>query len=675
MVIQLLNVTNFFHKGIWCMIMDFKENNLKGPPSAPSQVYEFLGTVAPFDVLDREELLHLASCMEIVFFPKGQRIVSRGDPVYGHLYIIQQGAARVFLVDENGEELLLDIRGEGDYFGATSILEDKPATFDISAEEDLIALMLPAGELKRLVARHPVFKRYFSFSMARTVQAIRQSGDFQGRIPLGECAFNLDVYMSGKGVADLMQKEVLTCPPDVSVRAAAQLMTERGVSSIVVSGNGLQPLGIITDNDLRTKVLAANLSPETSVAGIMSCPVKTISPDAYAFDAVLSMSQYGVRLLAVMGEDRMVGIISEHDLQMESGSSPVQVIGEIERATSLEALISMRPRIDSVLEMMLRQGGPVKHLVAIVTELNDRLALRILKLAEEQMEKDGYGNPPAAYSWVAFGSEGRREQTLHTDQDNALFFAPVQGEDEAACKEWFLRFSELVVECLERSGIPRCPGGIMASNPQWCQSEEWWQDTYLSWITEPNPENLLMATIFFDFRPIYAGTKFPHVLQSHLLDSIRRSRLFIRYMARIALYNRPPLSLLKRFVVEKSGEHKNRIDLKGKGLSPVVDAARLLSLDLGIKSQNTLDRLAEINQRGVLDNESYGDLCEAYEFIVYLQISNHLDALAKDEEPDNFLNPEDLNNLQRKMLKESFSVISRLQELIEFNYHTRVVDI
>jgi CBS domain-containing protein len=379
--------------------------------------------------------------------------------------------------------------------------------------------------------------------------------------------------------------------------------------------------------------------------------------------------------LAVMGEDRMVGIISEHDLQMEAGSSPVQVIGEIERATSLEALISMRPRIDSVLEMMLRQGGPVKHLVAIVTELNDRLALRILKLAEEQMEKDGYGNPPAAYSWVAFGSEGRREQTLHTDQDNALFFAPVQGQDEAVCKEWFLRFSELVVECLERSGIPRCPGGIMASNPQWCQSEAWWQDTYLNWIREPNPENLLMATIFFDFRPIYAATKFPYVLQSHLLDSIRRSRLFIRYMARIALYNRPPLSLLKRFVVEKSGEHKNRIDLKGKGLSPVVDAARLLSLDLGIKSQNTLDRLEEINQRGVLDNELYGDLCEAYEFIVYLQISNHLDALAKDEEPDNFLNPEDLNNLQRKMLRESFSVIRRLQEVIEFNYHTRVVEI
>ncbi|MBW2064855.1 MAG: cyclic nucleotide-binding/CBS domain-containing protein [Deltaproteobacteria bacterium] len=655
--------------------MNSQNTTVPGPTVAPPQAYEFLRAVPPFDILGAEELQHLVSSIEIAFFPKGQRIVNRGEPAHQHLYVIQRGAARVSLVDENGKELLVDIRGEGDYFGAGSVLEDKAATFDISAEEDLIALMIPGDELKRLASKYPLFKRFFSFSMARTVEAIRQSWAFQTHHPLGECAFNLDVFLAGKRVSDLMQREVLTCPPDVSVRTAAKLMTQRGVSSIVVSGNGLHPLGIVTDNDLRSKVLAGNLDPDIPVTEIMSHPVKTISPEAHAFDALLSMSHHGVRLLVVMGDDRIVGIISEHDLQMESGSSPVQVIGEIERATSLENLTSMRPKIDRVLEMMLRQGGPVKHLVAMVTELNDRLALRILSLAEESMEKDGFGKAPSPYSWIAFGSEGRREQTLHTDQDNALFFALDGGRDEAALKAWFLKFAELVVESLVRSGIPRCPGGIMASNPKWCQSEEWWQDKYLGWIIEPNPETLLMAAIFFDFRPIYAGTQFPYMLQNRLLESIRRHKLFIRHMARIALYNRPPLSLLKRFVVEKSGEHKNKIDLKRKGLSPIVDAARLLSLDHGIKAQNTLERLAEIHRKGVLDRELYSDLCEAYEFIVYLQISNHLDALAKGEEPDNYLDPQDLNNLQRKMLKESFTVISRLQELIEFHYHTKVVGI
>jgi CBS domain-containing protein len=184
-----------------------------------------------------------------------------------------------------------------------------------------------------------------------------------------------------------------------------------------------------------------------------------------------------------------------------------------------------------------------------------------------------------------------------------------------------------------------------------------------------------MASIFFDFRPIYSDTEFPYILQEQLLKAIRKSRLFLRFMAKVALINRPPLGLLKRFVVEKTGEHKNKMDLKMRGLTPLVDAARVLSLDLGIKAQNTFDRLAAINQKGVIDDGFYADLKEAYEFVVYLQISRHLDALAKGEEPDNFLDPASLNNLQRKMLKESFRVVNRLQETIEFRFQTKLVEI
>ena len=215
----------------------------------------------------------------------------------------------------------------------------------------------------------------------------------------------------------------------------------------------------------------------------------------------------------------------------------------------------------------------------------------------------------------------------------------------------------------------------MASNPQWCQPEERWQTTFLEWITEPDPHTLLMASIFFDFRPIYAGTEFPYILQEQVLRTIRKNRLFIRFMAKIALNNRPPLSLLKRFIVEKSGEHKNKIDLKMRGLTPVVDAARVLSLDLGIKTQNTFERLSAINRKGVIDDSFHADLKEAYEFIVYLQISRHLDALTKGEEPDNFLDPASLNSLQRKMLKESFAVVRRLQETIEYRFQTKFIEI
>ena len=656
--------------------MESQKHNGSEPNVPIPRMLEFLRSVTPFDTLDIDELTHLVARMEIAFFPRGQRIVNKGDPAFRYLYIIQQGAVSIALLDDHNEELLIDVRDEGDYFGASSLLQDKPAMFDISAHQDLIALVLPAEELKQLVSKYPVFHRYFDSSLARTFQAMRQSAECQLPQPIGKNAINLNLFMTGKRVIDLMSKNVLSCAPNVSVRTAAKLMAQRRVSSIVITENDQKtPLGILTDNDLRTKVLAADISPEVAVAEIMNQPVHTVAPETYAFDVLLSMSQHGVRLLVVIENDRMIGIISEHDLQMETGYSPVQIVGEIERTDSLDTLISMGSKIDSVLEMMLRQGGPVKQLVALVTELNDRLTFRMLKLVEKEMENEGLGKPPAPYGWLAFGSEGRMEQTLHTDQDNALFFSNASDRDEAECKKWFLRFSERVVDALVRSGIPPCPGGIMASNPKWCQSESHWRNAFLEWITEPNPDTLLKASIFFDFRPIYTGTEFPYILQDQLLKAIRKHRLFIRYMAKVSLTNRPPMSLLKRFVVEKSGEHRNEFDLKMRGLTPVVDAARVLSLDLGIKTQNTLGRLAQISQRGVIDSKFHADLREAYEFIVYLQISRHLDALAKGEDPDNFINPKSLNSLQRKMLKESFAVIRRLQSTIEFRFQTRRVEI
>jgi len=655
--------------------MNSQPHNESGLEIPNQRMLEFLRSVPPFDTLGTGELTHVISQMEMAYFPRGQRIKSKGERGFEHLYIIQKGSARISLIDDEGDELLVDVRGESDYFGATSILQDKPAMFDISAGQDLICLMLPAADVRQLVNSYPLFERYFSFSLARTIKAVRQTADFQRPQPIGQCAISLEVFLTGKRVADIMNRDLLTCAPYISVQSAAKMMARRRVSSIVVTGNGLYALGIMTDNDLRTKVLAAGLSPEVPVAGIMSQPVQTVSPQADAFDALLTMSRHGVRLLVVVEGDRMIGIISERDLQMEAGSSPLKVIGEIKRSTSLETLIGMRYKIDSVLEMMLRQGGPVKQLVALVTELNDRLTVRILELVEEEMEREGFGKPPVPYGWLAFGSEGRREQTLHTDQDNALFFEPQPGCDEAECQKWFLQFAQRVVAYLVNSGIPECPGGIMASNPEWCQPEDRWLDTFLGWIKDPSPHPLLMASVCFDFRPIYAGTSFPYLLEDQLLKAIRKSGLFLRFMAKNSLINRPPLSLLKRFVVEKSGEHKNKFDLKQRGLTPVVDAARVLSLSLGIKTQNTLDRLAEICRVGIIDGNFHADLREAYEFLIYLQISRHLDALAQGEEPDNFLDPASLNGLQRKMLKESFAIVRRLQETIEFRFQTKLVEI
>jgi CBS domain-containing protein len=323
--------------------------------------------------------------------------------------------------------------------------------------------------------------------------------------------------------------------------------------------------------------------------------------------------------------------------------------------------------------MLLRLGGQAPTMLALVSEFNDRLTIKLLELIAEEVENEGLGRPPVPFVWMAMGSEGRREQTLRTDQDNALIFANVPAEREPAIKDWFLMFGERVVTGLVRCGFPRCLGGVMASNPQWCQTERAWQKTFARWVVDPTPRSLRLATIFFDFRAVYAEADFIDSLSLSLKALIEEHRLFLRYMAKNALYNRPPLGFLRQFVVDKGGEHKNQLNLKLSGLTPIVDAARVMALELGVLKTNTLERLEEVARAGLIPRDLAADLREAFGFITLLRIGQHLEARARGEVPDNFVDPAALNKLQRKMLKESFAVINKLQELMEHRYQTMLV--
>lgn len=638
-----------------------------------SRIMDFVRTVEPFNTLDRSTLEGLVQQMEIAFYPKGQAIIRRGDRPPEHLNIIQVGSARITITDDSGKEMLVDERGEGDVFGAVSLLKGNEALFDITAEEDIIAFLLPAEIFRNLVADHPVFRRHFGFSLARDIRAVTEAVVPSQTPPTELILLTPTMFLADKRISDLMVRDVLTCAPETTIRDAARRMARLRVASIVIEREGGIPIGIITDRDLRGKVLAEGHDIYAPVTEVMSHQLHTVSPKAYAFDALLDMSRHDVSHLVVTEDDRLVGIISDHDFRLEIGSSPVGVIGDIEKSGTVDELIRVRPKVDHVREMLLRQGGSVERLVQLVAQLNDRVTQKLLALIEQDMEEKGMGQPPVPYCWISLGSEGRNEQTLRTDQDNALAFVDAPREDLADVKKWFIAFSERVVDGLVRYGFPRCPGGIMASNPLWCQSEAQWEDTFLRWVDDPNPLTLRMASIFFDFRSLYEGTEFLKALRQKLNIRVKLSVFFLRFMAKNMLYNRPPLGFLRQFVVEKSGEHKNKLNLKMRGLTPIVDCARILALDLGINATNTLERMEGAKDGGVLSAEIHSDLKEAYNFINYLRIIRHLEARSRGEEPDNFVDPATLNSLQRKMLKESFSLINRLQEMLEFRYQTQFI--
>ncbi|BBO85360.1 nucleotidyltransferase family protein [Desulfosarcina ovata subsp. sediminis] len=631
-------------------------------------IIDFLKTVVPFNTLDEATLEQVANTIEVAFYPAGQPIIRMNEAAGGYLYIVQTGCARISITDESADELLVDLRGEGDSFGAVSLLEGKSALFNITAQEDMIALLVPKAAVDRLLAAHAPFKRYFGFSLARNFRAVRKSADEQLSLLTSDSQIQFDQFMTGKRVSDLMSTAPLTCEPEATVQQAARFMKTRGVGSIVVQDAEGLPLGILTDTDLRSQIIAEGRDLSTPVEAIMSAPIRSVAPHAFAFDALLDMSRFAISHLVVTENRKAMGILSEHDFQLAAGTSPVGMIGDISNATSIDELVGKRAHIDRVLEMAMQRSGAVKPMVALIAELNDRVTRQFIRVVEKKMADSAWGPPPTDYCWLAMGSEGRREQTLYSDQDNALLYQDVGQEDEPEVRRWFLAMAEQVVDALARFGIPRCQGGVMASNPRWCLSLEQWREMFGGWLDTPTPESMRLATVFFDFRSITDGFDGALRLRQWLTETAAGKRHYARELAGNALYNRPPIGFLRQFVVETSGEHSRGLNLKLRGLTPVVDAARVMALELGIAETNTVARLKAVTRKNGLDAEFAAAIDDAYDYINFIRISHHLRNRTQGQPLNNFVNPALLNPMERKVLKESFSIISQLQELLAVRY-------
>jgi CBS domain-containing protein len=477
------------------------------------------------------------------------------------------------------------------------------------------------------------------------------------------------VLFTGR-VKEVMHRNVLTCPPEETIVGVARRMTNMGVGSVVVVDDLGVPTGIVTDGDLRSKVLASGRLANVPVIDVMSKPVQAISPEAFCFEAILSMIINRIKYLTVMDGLRLVGIISEHDLMVSQGNNPVAVIKGIQQAASMDQVVVIRNYIDRAMNVILEHGGMARDICELITTLNDHLTQKIIILAEEEMLREGLGRPPVPYSWIALGSEGRREQTLRTDQDNAIVFADVPPDREEEVQRFFLDLAGRVVSGLERCGFPRCKGGIMAVNPRWCQPYQVWKGYYRHWIVDFDypTEEVLQTMIFFDFRPLYGPYDFAGRLLEFISDCLNQRESFIRDMAETAVLHETPLGFFKRLVVEKSGEHKNQLNLKVNGLTPLVDAVRTLSLGQRVFETSTLDRIAALAEKGTLSQAEADDLRDAFNVIMLVRIRHHVSVINRGGEPDNYVNPEHLSIIQRTMLKESFKAIDKIQRLIKLRY-------
>ena len=480
-----------------------------------------------------------------------------------------------------------------------------------------------------------------------------------------------DVSLFLRRVRDLIRRAPVTCPAQTRVPAIARLMSAEGVGSIVVVDAAGDPRGIVTDRDLRRKVLAEARDAEATEAGaIMSSPLVTLPPDAFAFEAILAMTRHRIRHVVLVDAGRLVGVVSSQDFFALQSTHPITVAREIDRAPSLEALAALGARITALVSRLVGQGGSAYDVAQLVAELNDRVVLRILALTEAALQAQELPPPGVPYCWLAFGSEGRREQTLRTDQDNGLTYVDPPPEEAPAVAAYYSRFAEQAIANLVSVGFPPCPGNIMASNPRWCQPLSVWMGYFRRWIDHPSPEEVLAACIHFDLRPVAGSPELADALSGIVRTEAPGSRVFLGLLARDVVERRVPITLFGRIAVRGSGPKRGTVDVKGAGALQLVGAARVAALEFGLPQTNTIDRLRAAAGCGLYGADELREITDAYQHLVRLRLVHQLERLAAGAQPDNDLDPAQLSRADALLFRDALKTVERVQAGIRARFST-----
>jgi CBS domain-containing protein len=634
-------------------------------PAVDDDVFRLLRAHPAFLSLEEEDLARIAASIEIEYYPKGSVISIQDSPPGEYLQIVVSGAARVFMTAADGAEVDIDVRSEGDLIGYLSLFGADRMRANITAIEETVCYLVPREVFSAILDAKSAVAEYFNHSFLSRYMD-RAFSDLRMR---SQGTDDGEPRLLTTPIGALTTREVVAGPGDLTIREAASIMSRNRVSSLVILDAAGNPAGIVTDRDLREKVAAVARDGGESVAGIMSDKLLRADFRSTCFAALLLMIRHNVHHLLVEHDGRVTGIITNHDLTLLQGNSPLAMAREIESQQHLDGLVATAAKINRLVGMLLRHGAKASNITRIITEINDRLVRRVLELVERQL-----GPAPLPWCWVVFGSGGRKEQTFKTDQDNAIIFAePASAEEERRARAWFGPFTLQVRDALVRCGLPACPSDYMASNPRWCQPLSIWEQRFSEWISQPTAEALLNSVIFFDFRPLHGQTRLAAALRDHLDAAVGRTPAFLGFMANLLVQNRPPIGFFQHVVVEKNGEHRDLLNLKFKGVALVVDLLRFFSLEKGVRETATLDRLAALRERHTIVGEFADDIEQAFEFIMLLRIHRQHEQIARGLEPDNFINPKSLTNLEKKTLKEAFQLISRLQDQVIERYRASIM--
>lgn len=616
------------------------------------EIAAFLARHDPFDQLPAQALSDLARQVEVAYFRAASDVLTLAEPI-NDLYVIRKGVVETFR--RTGE--LYNRLGEGDVFGQISLMMGQRVRFPARAKEDTLVYCIPFELYQQYCELYEAFGDFFESQngslLQKAVADVQQVND-----------------LTTVKAHEILQSPLVSMHRDARIRDAARLMSEQQVSYLLIVDPESDDeedavVGIVTDWDLRERVVATGLSTERAVSEVMSGIDIRLDQNAYVYEAMLLMLRHNVHHLPIVGKSGPLGVLTLTDLLRHEAQGSILLLRNIFALETVEELSQQAELAVQTFVRMVKEDANSHMIGSAMAVIGRSFKQRLLQLAEQQL-----GPPPVPYCFLALGSMARDEQLLHTDQDNALVLD--DGYREQAHGNYFSQLATFVSDGLAACGYSYCEGGIMATNPQWRLTRGQWRERFADWIERPEPRALLNSSIFFDLDGVAGELGWADELNRFIHQRTRGNRRFLAAMARNALSRTPPLGFFKDFVLEKDGRYKDSMNLKRRGTAPLSDLVRVHALAIGARAVNSFERLEAVIDSGVLPKGKGSELKDALEYISMVRIRNQARQAENGEEVNNSINPGELGTFERRNLKEAFQVLSNAQNFLKYRYNSNI---
>ncbi|MCV9926906.1 DUF294 nucleotidyltransferase-like domain-containing protein [Flavobacterium sp. LS1R49] len=627
------------------------------------RVADFLKNFPPFSFLKQKDIEILSEQISIIYKEKDAIIFAENDEVHNSFYVVHKGAVALKRSPKNS---ILDICDEGDIFGLRPLLANENYIMEARAHEETILYAIPIAVFKPYALENRAVGNFLIESYASNT--LNPYSDIHRGKLYGDTVEN-EVLNTEVKLLDLQpvkySKKIITCGPLTTAKEIAGIMTRKNVGAILVVEEKL-PIGIITDKDLRNKIVTGDYPITTAANVIMTSPVITYPKKMTITQAQMAMMKSNISYLCLTKDGtintKAVGILSKHDVMVALGNNPAVLIKALKRVKKIKEIKPIRTQTMQLLQGYLDQNIPMTLISKIITELNDACIKQVIEMSLAKMVTP----PPVKFGWLALGSQGRSEQLLHTDQDNAIVYEDVPEELKISTNEYFLKLATYVNKGLFDIGYDYCPAEMMASNPKWCLSLEEWKKQVYHWITNPGKTEVLLSFIFFDYSLSYGSSEITNELSDYIFENIKANPVFYIHLVSGTLQSPSPTGFFRQFLLEQDGEHKDFFDIKRRALMPLTDAARVLILSHSVKSiSNTAERFEKLAELEPTNKELY--LSCSYSFKALLKFRTKQGLLHNDS--GQFIALESLSKMEKIKLKRTFKTIKELQELISVRFN------